>query len=683
MDPSSPPVRVLVVADGTLEARLAGRFGDRDRLDLRFVPAPGAAPPDTPDADAADPDARVSGGRSSSTAVDDGPADCVVAADVPGVSPAHLRSRYGDVPVVVLQTDPATDAASLLDAGAADVVPVPESNPFERLPDRIESVVAWRRRRSVAEDRITERLKERAMDEAPVGITIADNSLPDRPLVYVNDAFVTTTGYSEATALGRNCRYLQGPGTDPEPVAELRRAVEAGERTSVVLLNYRRDGSRFWNRVDLAPIADDGGEVTHFVGFQTDITDRVRAEEAAERFAAVADRERAHLRRLLDRVEGLLHDGTRTLVQAETRTALERGVLERVAATDAVRCAWVGDCDRSPDAVVPKEWAGERPPDAVDLRVDRDDPSDPVARAVATLSPAAAADSEGRFHAGAAVPFEGVVAVPFVHRETLYGVMVVYGDASVTDDYEQVVLGTLGRAVGAAIDAFESRRSLLTETRLEVRLAVSDPDSPLVSLAAAGDCDLDYEGVVAREDGSVLLFVSASPPGAPLETIDVPGVERVRAVRSDADGGLYEVALAPGTLLGVIPRVGGRLTGLSVDAADRTLELATAVPDRSTGRALVEEVESIARGVTLSAVREREGPRTTGREFVAGVERELTDKQRTALQLAYLGGYFEQPRRVTGDDLAAAMDVSRATFHQHLRVAERKLLSQFFGDDPN
>jgi PAS domain S-box-containing protein len=592
-----------------------------------------------------------------------------------------LTTQAAVTPVVVLLT-PDTEhwAAPAFEAGAADVVPVDESNRFTRLGERVASAIAWEARREEAVDRITEELKERAMDEAPVGITIADFSLPDRPLVYVNRAFCETTGYAITEALGRNCRYLQGPDTDPESVAELRRAVDGGESTSVELLNYRRDGEEFWNRVDIAPIRNAAGEVTHYVGFQTDITARVRAEEAAERYAAEADRERGRLQRLLDHIEGVLEDVTGVLVRAESRAALERGVCERVADAPSYACAWVGDCDLSPDAVVPKVWAGEASETVDGLVVDRDDDTDPVARAVSTRTPQAATDATGAFHADVALPFEGLVAVPLLHRETLYGVLVVYTDETV-EEHELVVLGTLGRAVGAAIDAFESRRTLLTESVVELQVVVDDPAAPLVRLATAAGCALAQEGVVVRDDGTILLFVSATPPTAELDTVTASGVDEVRRVGDDAEAGLFELTLPPGSLLATVAEAGGRLTDLTVDPERRSLTLTLTVADRSTGRTILDDLDGASSSVRVARIQEHDAPPATQRGFVADVEEELTEKQRTALQLAHVGGFFEWPHGISGDELAAAMDVSRSTFHQHLRAAERKLVARFLRDE--
>ncbi|ELZ44110.1 HTR-like protein [Halorubrum coriense DSM 10284] len=125
--------------------------------------------------------------------------------------------------------------------------------------------------------------KTRALDEAPVGITVTDPEQEDNPMVYVNDRFVEMTGYDREESIGVNCRFLQGPDTEEASVQELRDAIDADDPTTVELLNYRKDGTEFWNRVSIAPICDADGSVTHWVGFQEDITEFKQREAALER----------------------------------------------------------------------------------------------------------------------------------------------------------------------------------------------------------------------------------------------------------------------------------------------------------------------------------------------------------------------------------------------------------------
>ncbi|MGB9954691.1 PAS domain S-box protein (plasmid) [Haloarcula marismortui] len=128
------------------------------------------------------------------------------------------------------------------------------------------------------------RLTNRAIDEAPVGITIADANQPDNPLVYANDKFSELTGYQEENVVGQNTRFLQGENTDPSPVAEMREAIDAEEPVTVELQNYRKDGTEFWNRVTIAPVTDGTGEVTNYIGFQEDMTERVEYHQMLRRF---------------------------------------------------------------------------------------------------------------------------------------------------------------------------------------------------------------------------------------------------------------------------------------------------------------------------------------------------------------------------------------------------------------
>ncbi len=124
------------------------------------------------------------------------------------------------------------------------------------------------------------RLRDRAMGAAAEGIVISDPSQPDNPLIYVNDGFERLTGYSRQDVLGRNCRFLQGSGTDPATLEQIRECLRDRRDCLVELLNYRKDGTPFWNRLSIAPLRDDKGSLTHFVGIQSDITARRLAEES-------------------------------------------------------------------------------------------------------------------------------------------------------------------------------------------------------------------------------------------------------------------------------------------------------------------------------------------------------------------------------------------------------------------
>ena len=145
-------------------------------------------------------------------------------------------------------------------------------------------------RRQVEEDL---RLRTRAIESATNGIFIIDARLPGRPIIYVNPAFEELTGYQAEEILNHSCDVLYGPDTDDTAIQTLERALVEGEGCEVVLLNYRKDGSEFWSELHLAPVEDADHKISHFVGIQSDVTNRVLHEQhllKAEQQAELASR---------------------------------------------------------------------------------------------------------------------------------------------------------------------------------------------------------------------------------------------------------------------------------------------------------------------------------------------------------------------------------------------------------
>jgi PAS domain S-box-containing protein len=181
------------------------------------------------------------------------------------------------------------------------------------------------------------RVKNRAIDSASLGIVISDATKPDNPISYANDAFEKLTGYPSEAILGRNCRLLQGPQTDEESVAVLREAVAAGEPASVELVNYRRDGAPFWNKVRIVPVEDDTGTLTQFVGFQEDVTDKNRTSRLISLLNRVL---RHNLRNELNIVQGhgrLLQETEMADDSARSLEVIDETVQGLLSLSDTVR----------------------------------------------------------------------------------------------------------------------------------------------------------------------------------------------------------------------------------------------------------------------------------------------------------------------------------------------------------
>lgn len=121
-----------------------------------------------------------------------------------------------------------------------------------------------------------------ALSGSQQNFAISDPSLPDNPIVYVSQGFLDLTGYTLDQVLGRNCRFLQGPGTDQSAVDIIRKGVREGVDTSVCLLNYKADGTPFWNQFFVAALRDAENNVVNFVGVQCEVSKAVVEKQMLE-----------------------------------------------------------------------------------------------------------------------------------------------------------------------------------------------------------------------------------------------------------------------------------------------------------------------------------------------------------------------------------------------------------------
>jgi PAS domain S-box-containing protein len=168
-------------------------------------------------------------------------------------------------------------------------------------------------------------LRERAVIATDITFTITDPREPDNPLVWVNPSFTRVTGYDTDEAVGRNCRFLQGPATDPAAIAGIRAAIRERRQHTTTLLNYRKDGTAFWNQLSISPVFDGNGALVSFVGVQTDVTERVRVEHERETaFTAeqTARQEAESARAVAEQARADAEDAQAEAERAQTRLAL-------------------------------------------------------------------------------------------------------------------------------------------------------------------------------------------------------------------------------------------------------------------------------------------------------------------------------------------------------------------------
>lgn len=511
------------------------------------------------------------------------------------------------------------------------------------------------------ENGISPAVKLQAIDHAPIGMTIADATRPDQPLVYVNDSFEALTGYSRAEILGQNCRFLQGPQTAEEPIQQLREGIETGTETTVELRNYRKSGDEFWNRVTVAPIRDETDAITHFVGFQVDVTER---KEAALGLQA----ERRALDRLIARIHGLLHDVTAALMQAVSREETERAVCARILEAEPYDFAAFGEVDPSRDAVTittmlgnDKLEAGARFPLSG---------SDPVARALAERSVQITSGPDSRVHDGV-----GAIAVaPLYYRTRTYGVLLCgTPDPTAFNGNERTVIEALGQTISIAINAAESRRLITTDNVVELEFHT---DRGLLIAALASQCGatFSYEGTLSIEQDRTLTCYATTMSPADIRSAlaAITPTAELRVLTEASDDVVIGIEVPERPLQSELVERGGEIRAIEATPHGTTVTVEALTAGNP--RAIIDWFTDCHEDVTVAAVRQRDRLPRSERDVRGTIRTRLTERQAAALELAFASGWYDASRSATGADLAAELGVSRSTFHQHLRAAEHKVM---------
>jgi PAS domain S-box-containing protein len=394
-------------------------------------------------------------------------------------------------------------------------------------------------------------LRERAVIATDITFAITDPREPDNPLVWVNPSFTRITGYEAEEAVGRNCRFLQGPATDPESVAEVRAALTEQRTVTTTLLNYRKDGSAFWNQLSVSPVFDGEGTLVSFVGVQTDVTERVRVERERESaFAAEqAARQEAELARAI--AEQARADAEQA--QADAERAQSRLALMAEATSTLIATLDMTELlDRLAGLCVPRlaDWAfvtllddvGDVREFAARHRDGRDDevqefaalhvlhlgPGSPSRRSMATSKPVLLDEmppevlAEVFTYPGALEGFQRlggaqVLTVPMVaRRRTLGAIALIRSDAAHGFTQDDVDLAAdLGGRAALAIDnvrlyrqehavADTLQRSLLPELP---EVAGIESAAHYISASSAADVGGDFYDLLDLPDGSVGIAV--------------------------------------------------------------------------------------------------------------------------------------------------------------------------------
>jgi len=514
-----------------------------------------------------------------------------------------------------------------------------------------------------------------AIDVLPLNVAILDAS---GEIVETNRSWDEFAGETDA---GVGSNYLSAASGGDEygrRAVEGIEAVASGEREEFTMeYPCHTADERQWFQLRAGRFRMNGQR--RIVVAHTDVTERKLAERAAEGRAA-------SLEHLVDRLKGLVEEVTRGLLKARSREAVERRSCEHVAAVEPYEVAAVWRPEHAMDALAVATCVGA---DLEGCTVDLGPtPVDPVVDAFRTSATRFVQDVEGLPLAPsesglAGRDHGGVAAVPLVYDETRYGVLAVYTDEPAAfDRREQVVLGSLGRMVAHAVNDRQAKRLIAADEVVELTFETGVPF--LARLSTRADCGLSHRGTAIGRDAQ-RLHVEAT--GAPAEAVvaeatELEGVAAVDPLATyDETTSLLEFRLTDDALVTVLADHGAETR--SIEAADGTATVEATFPQGGGNARAVTTLVEERYDAELTGYRERVRPNDSRRSFRERVVDGLTERQRAALERAYVWGFFEPTRRTSGDELAASMDISRSTFHQHLRAAERKVFAALLDPEPS
>ncbi|AFK19146.2 response regulator [Haloferax mediterranei ATCC 33500] len=408
-----------------------------------------------------------------------------------------------------------------------------------------------------------------------------------------------------------------------------------------------------------------------------DLRGRLEAVRA-EHEAAIQNRE-AQLDRL-SRVNGLIRDIDRALIDARTRDKIEQTVCDSVAAAHeaayVLRRTAAGTHRCTASAGLSVE------PEAVDLSfVDEAFDSDGIVGDGYIFDRISDEHRAAMFGARASDLGDiSALCVPIVYRDTVYGALVVYDEARQFDDESAALFSDLGATVGNGINAVQSKRLLNGDSVVELEFQLERDASTLAAVAADLGCTLSLDGVT-RLDDELACFVTVGGVSG-TDAVEVVAkytdVLRARIVSDGDDEAVLELRIDEEAVLATAIDHGASVDRLELTDGNGTLVLHVAA-DADHG-AIVEAVTKSVPGVSVLAKREVERAVQSADSFRRELDSKLTDRQKTVLETSLVSGYFEWPRGSTAEEVADSLGISPPTLHEHLRTAERKLIETYFDE---
>ncbi|WP_226483243.1 PAS domain S-box protein [Natrinema amylolyticum] len=393
----------------------------------------------------------------------------------------------------------------------------------------------------------------------------------------------------------------------------------------------------------------------------------------------------------VNRINSIIRTIDQALIDASTRGEIEQAVCTELAASGPYRVAWIGRRESASETLTSVAWAGADATYGDEYAITADD--GPTENHPAGLA-AQSHESQTIQDIRSDPPFEpwrkealkrgyrSLISVPILYEESLYGVLTVQADQPETfTGMEAQVIEELGETVAHAINALESKQALVSDEIVELEFQINDLEVPILQLVDYADCAYELDNVLSHEDGSISVFFTThgAAPAVIEEFVDQSfAVSDLRLITEDEDECVFEATITEesfvATLLdhGAVPQ--------TITAEEGNGRVVVSLPTQADVREFIEMLQSKYGDLDLTARRTRERTARTPDEFKAAFEDRITDRQREVLQTAYFSGFFDTPRKSTGEEIGDALGVSQPTVNHHLRACQRELLAMLYDE---
>lgn len=525
---------------------------------------------------------------------------------------------------------------------------------------------------------ITERKeRERALKESEQRYRTVVENFPDGVVGLFDEEFRYTAAGGELLnqldmppddAIGESI-YERYPDDIVETIEPHFQAALNGERSSVEVEYYDRD-----LYASLLPVGKEEGML-----LVQDITERKERERELEH-----QREKLMA---LNSINNTVSEITEAVIDQSTREEIEQTVCDALAAADAYEFAWLAQIDSTTDTIEPRVTARTRGyADKISISIDPDNPTGggPSITAIREQETQIVQDvfSDPSFEpwreAAAEYGFTAVAAIPVVYEGTVYGVLGVYADRSnAFDTAEQEIISRLGEIVGHAIGAIERKQALVSDELVELEFHIQDIFTTLdTPIEVAGTIAFDH--IIPLNDGKYLVYGTATPDAIDtlIGLVETLSHWEAVTVRSQGNPASFELRLTDSSVLSAIASLGGYIEQAVIEGGD--YQLTTHFAPSTDVRQVIDAVEAAYSQVEMlrrqQITRSPDEPQHVRQQLMA----DLTNRQRAALDASYHAGFFQWPRRSSGEEVAESLGVAPTTFHQHLRKAERKVFDSLY-----